>query len=46
MQISGQISRVTRELHASKSLKYTFTCVSLYSRSTNLSGHSQVAHEV
>ena len=28
-QISGLICRVTRELHSSKSLKYTFTCVSL-----------------
>ena len=25
----GQVSRATRKLHMSKSLKYTFTCVSL-----------------
>ena len=46
MRVSGQISRATHEFHASKSLQYTFTLVSLWSSSTDLLGHSRVAHKV
>ena len=45
-KLRWQISCTTREFHASKSLKYTFTRVSLWSHSTNLLGHWRVAHEV
>ena len=46
MHVTHQISHVIHELHARKSLKYTFTHVSLASGSTNLSGHSRVAHDL
>ena len=45
-RVIRQISRATCELHARKSLKYTFTLMSLLSSSTNLSGHSRVARDL
>ena len=44
--VTREISRATHKFHASKSLKHTFTCMSLESHSTNLSGHSRVVREV